>query len=310
MSIRSVSVRSGHQDGVSALNATPVADRNGIGSVRTTLSRDSANSAATDGGSRCCGCFDSMISGAARFVAGVIRAVKRWIWGVDQKLVSLERLNATAALQGVAREQIVRDFAALSTDMQEVVKLTMWQLASQENALPSDQTNWDWAGRVIRNQVRQLDEVADRMDIAQYLDLAAEQSLFRRAMEAVIGAMQEERGGSAEVEALKVLVRTPGVARLDIQNGFEALPAATQLKIKYSMWALAGLQIDPSSPQPHDRCDADNDWAGRVIRNEVRIAPELSDRADIAYHVNLSAGSSLFCQALEIVAMGEAALLS
>ncbi|MGE0669451.1 MAG: hypothetical protein AB7H48_07010 [Parachlamydiales bacterium] len=310
MSIRSVSPQDGIQDAAPALNAGPAADLNGIGSARSSLSRASVNSSADDEGSRCCGCFNAMISGFNRFASSMLRTVKRWIWGVDQKLASLERLNSAAAEQGVARDQIVRDFAALSPDMREVVKLTMWQLASQENALPADHTNWDWAGRVIQNQVRQGDEAGDRADIAQFIDLAAAQSLFRRAMDAVIGAMQEERRGSAEVEVLKTLAGTAGAVRLDIQNGFDALPAETQLKIKYSMWALAGQQIDPSSPQPYDRCDGDDDWAGRIIRNEVQMAPETDDRADIAHHIDLAADGSIFRQALEIVAMGEAALSS
>lgn len=309
MSIRSVSNQERIQEVSSGLHAGPAADLNGIGSTPSELSRASVNSS-PDEGSRCCRCFDSIASGVNRFVASMMRMVKRWIWGVDQKLASLENLSSSVAQQGVARDQVVHDFAALSPDMQEVVKLAMWQLASQENALPADQTNWDWAGRVIRNQLRQGSEPDDRADIAQYLDITAEQSLFRRAMDAVIGAMQEERRGSNEVEALKSLTGTAGVARQDIENGFNALPAATQLKIKYSMWALAGQQIDPTAPQLHDRCDGDDDWSGRVIRNEVRMGSEIADRADISHHVDLAADGSLFRQALEIVSMGEAALLS
>ncbi len=309
MSIKPVHTQERIHAACSELNADPAGDLNGIGSTPLALSRAYVNGAAGESSFRCCGYFDSIVSGFSHLVATIIRTVRRWIWGANQKLVSLESLNASVAQQGVARDQIVRDFATLSTDTQEIVKLAMWQLASRELGLPADATNSDWAGRVIYNQLRQGSEPTDRTDIAEQFDISAEGSLFRRAMGAVIEAMQGERRGSSELEDLKTLTRTAGVARQDIEAAFNRLPVATRLNIKYSMWALAGRQIDPTSPQPYDRCDEDHDWAGRIIRNEVRIASETSDRADIVRHTNLAADGSLFRQALEIVASGEAAFL-
>lgn len=61
--------------------------------------------------------------------------------------------------------------------------------------------------------------------------------------------------------------------RDSVLAAFAPFPADVQYEVKEEMWLLAGEDIDPANPQPHDRENAE-DWFGRVIRNEVQVPGE------------------------------------
>lgn len=103
----------------------------------------------------------------------------------------LEALR-TAIASNLGRDDVVAAFALLAPEVQDAVKGTMWNLAGADildplNVQPDERQNADdWAGRVIRNEVRVAGEAANRADIARYADITADNSLFRRAIDAVI----------------------------------------------------------------------------------------------------------------------------
>lgn len=98
----------------------------------------------------------------------------------------------SAVNQGLGRDEIVVAFALLEAPVQEAVKGQMWILAGADiqdrgNIQPNERHNApDWAGRVIRNEVQLDGEVAPRADIQRYVDITADGSLFRRALDVVI----------------------------------------------------------------------------------------------------------------------------
>jgi hypothetical protein len=103
----------------------------------------------------------------------------------------LEALR-TAIASNLGRDEVVVAFALLAADVQDAVKGTMWNLAGAEivdalNIQPNERQNADdWAGRVIRNEVQVTGELAPRADIARYAAITDANSLFRRAIDAVI----------------------------------------------------------------------------------------------------------------------------
>lgn len=311
MSFAPIGSNSSSVDLASAIVQTPVsAQASGVGSAPTVLS--SNNDSQAEGSSCCCNCFTTMVDNISQFVSYVMRTLKRWIWGTDAKLIALQQFTALMGQQDVTREQAVEGFDSLSPQVREMVKLTMWEIASrQDSSLRPAEANSDWAGRVIHNEVRRGFENADRQDIAQFANLTEDNSLLRQAMARVSNAMDLEVKGSDDVEALIALAvsfKSGNATREDVVANFNALPELTKNQVKYTMWALAGDQINPSEPQPHDRQLVDSDWAGRVIANQVRSDSEIDDRADIAHYADLSREDGVFLPALEIVAMSQAAL--
>lgn len=101
------------------------------------------------------------------------------------------------------------------------------------------------------------------------------------------------------LEALRTAVGS-GLGRDEVVAAFALLPADVQDNVKGTMWMLAGADIDPTNPQPTDRANAD-DWAGRVIRNEVQVTGELAPRADIQHYANITDANSLFRRAMDVV---------
>ncbi|MBS0652207.1 MAG: hypothetical protein JSR39_01630 [Verrucomicrobia bacterium] len=101
------------------------------------------------------------------------------------------------------------------------------------------------------------------------------------------------------LEALRTAVGS-GLGRDEVVAAFALLDAAVQDNVKGTMWMLAGQDIDPMNAQPHDRANAD-DWAGRVIRNEVQVTGEVAPRADIQHYANITDANSLFRRAMDVV---------
>jgi len=103
----------------------------------------------------------------------------------------LEALR-TAIASNLGRDEVVVAFALLAADVQDAVKGTMWNLAGADiadaaNVQPDERQNADdWSGRVIRNELQVAPETAPRADIQRYADITAPNSLFRRAIDAVI----------------------------------------------------------------------------------------------------------------------------
>ncbi|MGE0670977.1 MAG: hypothetical protein AB7H48_12650 [Parachlamydiales bacterium] len=103
----------------------------------------------------------------------------------------LEALR-TAIASNLGRDEVVVAFALLAADVQDAVKGTMWNLAGadivdENNLQPNERQNADdWAGRVIRNELQAAGEGAPRADIQRYAGITDANSLFRRAIDAVI----------------------------------------------------------------------------------------------------------------------------
>ncbi len=86
-----------------------------------------------------------------------------------------------ALFMGFCREVIVRVFEDFPSEEQEEIKLEMWNLAEGSRANAGD-----WAGRVIRGDVRLPDETEVRADIQQHTDITAHRSLLSVALNNVI----------------------------------------------------------------------------------------------------------------------------
>ncbi len=104
--------------------------------------------------------------------------------------VPLEAFKTVAAT--LEKDEVVRAFGLLNGDVQELIKGEMWRLAGEDivdsnhPGLNERQPAEDWAGRVIRNEIQIQGEDVPRADIQRYVDITAENSLLRRAIDSVI----------------------------------------------------------------------------------------------------------------------------
>ncbi len=87
--------------------------------------------------------------------------------------------------------------------------------------------------------------------------------------------------------ALKMAIRG-GLRREVIVRIFEDFPPQDQEKIKRAMWDFS----------EGNRANAD-DWAGRVIYNQIQLADETDVRADIQRHTDITLDGGLFYIAVD-----------
>lgn len=105
---------------------------------------------------------------------------------------------------------------------------------------------------------------------------------------------------SIRLEVFKTAVDDGNMDRDEAVLQFSALPEELRTAIKAAMWTLAGNDIDDENDlQPYERQNTD-DWAGRVIRNEVQLAGE-EEQQDIKRYTDILAQDSLFRRAIDKV---------
>ncbi len=96
----------------------------------------------------------------------------------EAPLAQLQLVKASID-SGLTRGDVVRTFKTLSHELQELVKLKMWELAEGTDRANAD----NWAGRIIDNQIQLPDETRVRADIERHTDITAADSLFVRALD-------------------------------------------------------------------------------------------------------------------------------
>ena len=206
---------------------------------------------------------------------------------------------------GYTRDQVLAFFNQdLTHELQEAIKLRMWELARQ-NIDPSNlrsndrQAVFNWADRVLRGEVRIEGEVDDRADIVPYVNILDGNSLFRQALEDVIRAAAVGAGysrPSSQGEVFRVL-------HSGVMYFHNRLPVAVQEAIGSKMLEFARQDTNPNRPPLNPGRVSNSSWAFGILLHrplgEEGIYPSHPDT--VYYSGTLLNNDNIFLRAINAV---------